>query len=166
LKLELAGHASRIQSFVGLLPLCAATTFDAVLLTKYPEVQDRLKAFIAASPEAIASIHDLRKPGVAGRRLASILGETKLRRVLANIFLKDKLGRRPVCAGSRKFQEDPHWRDLILFYEYLSGDNGSGLGASHHTGRTGIVPRTLHLFATTTPSQALRLGANAAVTEV
>ncbi len=41
--------------------------------------------------------------------------------------------------GSRKFQEDPHWRDLILFYEYFHGDTGAGLGASHQTGWTALV---------------------------
>ena len=41
--------------------------------------------------------------------------------------------------GTRKFQEDPHWRDLILFYEYFHGDNGAGIGASHQTGWTGTV---------------------------
>src|SRR4029453_17656043 len=45
-------------------------------------------------------------------------------------------GRRPVYGGTAKFQDDPHWRDLILFYEYFHGDNGAGLGASHQTGWT------------------------------
>ena len=67
-------------------------------------------------------------------------------------------GRRPVHGGTDKFQHDPHWRDLIQFYEYFHGDNGAGLGASHQTGWTGIVARLLHLFATTTPDQVLELG--------
>ena len=46
----------------------------------------------------------------------------------------DDDGRRPVYGGTRLFQDDPHWRDLILFYEYFHGDNGAGLGASHQTG--------------------------------
>jgi hypothetical protein len=58
---------------------------------------------------------------------------------LIRIFTRDATGRRPVYGGSRKFQEDPHWRDLILFYEYFHGDNGAGLGASHQTGWTGLV---------------------------
>jgi hypothetical protein len=45
---------------------------------------------------------------------------------LANMFLKDKEGRRPVYGGTQKFQEDPHWRDLVLFYEYFHGGNGAG----------------------------------------
>jgi hypothetical protein len=83
----------------------------------------------------------------------------------ANIFLKDKDGRRPVYGGARKFQEDPHWRDLILFYEYFHGDNGAGLGASHQTGWTGIVARGMHLFATTTAEQVLELGKLAPLVE-
>ena len=224
---------------------CAATMFDGELIAKNPELAERFQWFLAARPELYAAIHDPSKPGVAGRRLASILDETKLRRVLAkmldeneflspyglrslsryhadhpyvihaggqeyrvsylpaesdtgmfggnsnwrgpiwmpvnaliirallqyysyygddftvecptgsgrqmnlyqvaeeiarrlaNIFLKDKDGRRPVYGGTRKFQDDPHWRDCILFYEYFHGDNGAGLGASHQTGWTG-----------------------------
>ena len=85
---------------------------------------------------------------------------------LANNFLKDRDGRRPVYGGSRKFQEDPHWRELVLFYEYFHGDNGAGLGASHQTEWTGIIARGMHLFATTTPEQMLQLGKIAAVVEV
>ena len=58
----------------------------------------------------------------------------------------------------RKFQDDPHWRDCLLFYEYFHGDNGAGLGASHQTGWTGIVARLLHLFATVKPEQVLERG--------
>ena len=49
-------------------------------------------------------------------------------------------------AGPRRFQDDPHWRDLILFYEYFHGDNGAGLGASHQTGWTGAVAKLIQLF--------------------
>ena len=48
--------------------------------------------------------------------------------------------------GTAKFQSDPHWRDLILFYEYFHGDNGAGLGASHQTGWTGLVAPLIQLF--------------------
>jgi Glycosyl hydrolase family 63 C-terminal domain len=270
------GQAQRlkVRSMVGLLPLCAATVFEGDLIKKYPELAERFQWFLSSRPELLASIHDPRKRGVADRRLAAILDETKLRRVLAkmldeneflspfgirslsryhadhpyvfhaggqeyrvsylpaesdtgmfggnsnwrgpiwmpvngliiralvqyyayygndftvecptgsgrhmnlyevaeeisrrlaNIFLKDKNGRRPVYGGARKFQEDPYWRDLILFYEYFHGDNGAGLGASHQTGWTGIVARGLHLFATTTAEQVLQLGKIAGVVEV
>jgi hypothetical protein len=65
---------------------------------------------------------------------------------LAGTFLRGADGRRPVYGGSSKFQNDPHWRDLVLFYEYFHGDNGAGLGASHQTGWTGLVASLLDLF--------------------
>jgi hypothetical protein len=85
----------------------------------------------------------------------------EIARRLANLFLRDQDGRRPVYGGTAKFQDDPHWRDLILFYEYFHGDNGAGLGASHQTGWTGVVARTLHLFATLTADQVLADGKSA-----
>ena len=62
---------------------------------------------------------------------------------LARIFLRDESGKRPVYGGATKFQEDPHWKDYILFYEYFHGDNGAGLGASHQTGWTGLIARSM-----------------------
>jgi hypothetical protein len=262
------GQAQRlkVRSMVGLLPLCAATVFEGDLLARYPEIGERLHRFLKARPELCAAIHDPRKAGVAGRGLASILDETRLRRVLARMldeneflgqyglrslsrfhaehpyvfhaggheyrvnylpaesdsgmfggnsnwrgpiwmpvnaliiralvqyylyygndftvecptgsgrqmnlyqvaeeisrrlaamFVRDANGRRPVYGGTRKFQEDPHWRDCILFYEYFHGDNGAGLGASHQTGWTGAVARLLHFFATMKPEAVLELG--------
>jgi hypothetical protein len=262
------GRAERlkVRSMVGLLPLCAATTFEGELFAQYPEVKDRFEWFLDARPELCSEMHDPRKPGVAGRRLASILDETRLRRVLARmldeceflspygirslsrhhadhpyrfdaggqeyrveylpaesdtgmfggnsnwrgpiwmpvnalivrallqyylyygdeltvecptgsgrrmnlyqvaeeiarrlagLFLKGPDGRRPVYGGTGMFQEDPHWRDCLLFYEYFHGDNGAGLGASHQTGWTGVIARTMHLFATLTPEQVLGAG--------
>ena len=70
----------------------------------------------------------------------------EISRRLASIFLRDEQGRRPAYGGTAKFQEDPHWRDLILFYEYFHGDNGAGLGANHQTGWTGVIARLLDLF--------------------
>jgi hypothetical protein len=90
----------------------------------------------------------------------------EITRRLARIFLRDRDGRRPVHGGARKFQEDPHWRDYLLYYEYFHGDNGAGLGASHQTGWTGIIARALHLFATSTAEQMLELGKVAGVTDV
>ena len=58
---------------------------------------------------------------------------------MIRIFTRDASGRRPVYGGIRKFQEDPHWRDLILFHEYFHADTGQGLGASHQTGWSGLV---------------------------
>jgi hypothetical protein len=262
------GHAQRlkVRSMVGLLPFCAVTFFEGQLLKKHPELGERIRKFLEARPEMRTFIHDPGKLGCDGRRLASILDETKLRRVLgrmldereflspygiralsryhaehpfvmhaggqeyrvpylpaesdsgmfggnsnwrgpiwmpvngliirallqyysyygdeftvecptgsgrhltlygvaeelarrlSSIFLRDKEGRRPVYGGARKFQEDPHWRDCLLFYEYFHGDNGAGLGASHQTGWTGIIARTMHLFATNTPASVLERG--------
>ena len=76
-------------------------------------------------------------------------------RRLSSMFLRDKNGKRPVYGGTTKFQDDPHWRDYILFYEYFHGDNGAGLGASHQTGWTGIIARTLDLFARLSEEDAL-----------
>ena len=70
----------------------------------------------------------------------------EIQRRLAATFLRDANGRRPVYGGTKKFQEDPHWRDLILFYEYFHGDNGAGLGASHQTGWTGLAAVMLNFF--------------------
>jgi hypothetical protein len=264
----------KVRSMVGLLPLCAATVYEGKFLTMHPEVGVRLRSFLDARPELRDAIHDPVARGHADRRLASILNEPRLRRVLARmldeneflspygiralsqrhaeepyifrvgdqeyrvgylpaesdngmfggnsnwrgpiwmpvnglivrallqyyayygddfkvecptgsgrlmtlyqvaeeistrlsrIFLRDASGRRPVYGGAETFQQDPHWRDLILFYEYFHGDNGAGLGASHQTGWTGIVARMMHLFATTTPAQMLELGKLAATVDV
>jgi hypothetical protein len=256
----------KVRSMVGLLPLCAATVFDGTLIQKNPELGERLGHFLQSRPELRTSIHDPLRPGVAGRRMASILDETRLRRVLAkmldeqeflsefglrslsrfhadhpyvfnvggqeyrvsylpaesdtgmfggnsnwrgpiwmpvntliirsllnyysyygndftvecptgsgrqmnlyqvaeeisrrlgNMFLKDQDDHRPVFGGAEKFQNDPHWRDCLLFYEYFHGDNGAGLGASHQTGWTGAIARLMHLFATLTPEAVLAGG--------
>jgi hypothetical protein len=79
----------------------------------------------------------------------------ELTRRLSNLFLRNKEGKRPVYGGAEKFQDDPHWKDLILFYEYFHGDNGAGLGASHQTGWTGGIARLLQYFASTTSEEVL-----------
>jgi hypothetical protein len=58
---------------------------------------------------------------------------------MIRIFTRDESGRRPLYGSPRKFQEDPHWRDLIPFHEYFDGETGLGLGASHQTGWMGLV---------------------------
>jgi hypothetical protein len=75
---------------------------------------------------------------------------------LIAIFLRGDDGRRPVYGGTTIFQDDPHWNDLVLFYEYFHGDNGAGLGASHQTGWTGVVATLIQLFADTDPAVLLR----------
>ena len=265
------GRAERlkVRSMVGLLPFCAVTAYNGQLLQKYPELLPRMRRFLAARPELRHFIHDPASIGKEGRRLASILDESRLRRVLrtmldereflspygirslsrchadrpyvfqtggqvytvpylpaesdsgmfggnsnwrgpiwmpvnglilrallqyysfygddftiecptgsgrqmtlfevardlarrlSGIFLRDSSGSRPVYGATRTFQENPHWRDLILFYEYFHGDNGAGLGASHQTGWTGIVARMMHLFATASGEEIITRGAAA-----
>ena len=70
----------------------------------------------------------------------------EISRRLTSIFVRGADGRRPIFGGTTKFQDDPHWRDLILFYEYFHGDNGAGLGASHQTGWTGLIARLMDTF--------------------
>ena len=105
-------------------------------------------------------------PTGSGQHLTLYQVAEELARRLTLIFLRDDQGRRPVYGVTRKFQDDPHWRDYLLFYEYFHGDNGAGLGASHQTGWTGVIARGLHLFATSTAEQALELGTMAGVTEL
>lgn len=69
----------------------------------------------------------------------------KISERLMNIFRKDKKGKR-AFAGHPKFNEDPHFKDYILFYEYFHGDNGRGCGASHQTGWTGLIADIIHKY--------------------
>ncbi len=78
-------------------------------------------------------------PTGSGRYLTLQAIADDLSRRLVRIFLRDGEGRRAVFGANEKLQSDPHWRDYALFYEYFNGDNGSGLGASHQTGWTGLV---------------------------
>ena len=96
-------------------------------------------------------------PAGSGRRMTLFDVSQEISRRLSAIFLRDASGRRPVYGGCRKFQEDPHWRDLILFYEYFHGDNGAGLGASHQTGWTGLIARLLDLFGRLTADEVLAM---------
>ena len=267
------GRAQRlkVRSMVGLLPLCAVTVFEGSVAQKHPAIKQHFDRFLGARPELTEHIHDPRKVGKKERRLASILNEARLRRVLAimldedeflgphgirsisrrhaehpfvlnvagqqyrvdylpgesdsgmfggnsnwrgpvwmpvnalivrallnyylyygddfviecptgsgrtmtlyqvaedltrrlsGIFERGADGRRPVYGATQKFQEDPHWRDLILFFEYFHGDNGAGLGASHQTGWTGVIARLMQIFADFTPARALELGRRGAM---
>jgi hypothetical protein len=105
-------------------------------------------------------------PTGSGRHLNLYQVAEEISHRLTRIFLRDDQGRRPVYGGTHKFQEDPHWRDYLSFYEYFHGDNGAGLGASHQTGWTGILARGMHLFATTSAEQLLELGKIGAFTEL
>jgi hypothetical protein len=252
------GQATRlkVRSMVGLLPLCAATVFEADVVARHPRLMEMIAQFRERHPELVAQVAptDAGFIGYRERRLLSILNKDKLERVLGYLldeneflgphgirslsrfhlehpfvfhaagqeykvqylpgesdsgmfggnsnwrgpvwmpvnmliiralinlytfygdgfkvecptgsghamtlfevaqeivrrltgtFLRDADGRRPVYGATAKFQDDPHWRDLILFYEYFHGDNGAGIGASHQTGWTGLVAPLLDLF--------------------
>lgn len=257
----------KIRSMVGLLPLCAATVFEAGTVAKHPRLFEMVKMFHKRHPEVwkkIATAEDSNVGGYQGRRLAAVCNKEKLQHILAymldeneflspfgirslskyhldhpflfnlqgqeykvqylpaesntgmfggnsnwrgpiwmpvnaliirgllqmypfygpdfkvecptgsgqymtlfevakeigrrlaSIFLRDANGRRPLYGGIKKFQDDPHWRDYILFHEYFHGDNGAGLGASHQTGWTGLIARSLDLFARLTPEGTMQ----------
>ena len=99
--------------------------------------------FRMALPEEYVTLFEVAKE-IAGR--------------LSRIFLRDESGMHPVYGQTKKFQEDPYWKDYILFYEYFQGDNGAGLGASHQTGWTGLIARTLDLFARGSGAEWLEFG--------
>jgi hypothetical protein len=94
-------------------------------------------------------------PTGSGHRMNLFEVAQEIANRLGAIFLRDVQGRRPVYGGTRKFQEDPYWRDYVLFYEYFHGDNGAGLGAGHQTGWTAVIPMLAQLFATITPGMLL-----------
>ena len=96
--------------------------------TSYLIVESLLKFAVAFPPHDAAAIDE--NP----RRVA----ETVANRLIA-LFQRDAYGKRPVFGGAEKFQNDPYWRDYLLFYEHFHGDNGAGLGASHQTGWTSLV---------------------------
>jgi hypothetical protein len=100
-------------------------------------------------------------PTAAERRLNLRDVAAELSRRLTRIFLRGADGRRPVYGGTETFQTDPHWRDLILFYEYFHGDNGAGIGASHQTGWTGTVARFVQLFGHLSAAELLADGRKA-----
>jgi hypothetical protein len=248
---EQGDQAMRVRSMVGLIPLFAVETLEDDLLNKMPGFKRRMDWFIANRPELTSNIASMRKRGQGERRLLSIVGAEKLRRILkimldeneffsdygiralsrshrdhpftlkmdgversvdyepgestsgmfggnsnwrgpiwfpvnfllieslqkfafylgdtykvecpvgsgemktldqvaeeishrlARIFLRGMDGRRPVNGANELFQNDPHWKDLIPFYEYFHGDIGRGVGASHQTGWTGLVAKLI-----------------------
>jgi len=103
-------------------------------------------------------------PTGSGQRMNLYQVAQDIIRRLSEIFLRDANGRRPVYGGTQTFQEDPHWRDLLQFFEYFHGDNGAGLGASHQTGWTGVIAALMRL-STRTAEESLETpkGVTAAV---
>jgi hypothetical protein len=82
-------------------------------------------------------------PARSGNRMNLSAVACEISRRLSRIFLRDQDGRRPVFGGTEKLQNDPHFRDHLLFYEYFHGDNAAGIGASHQTGWTALVAKLL-----------------------
>jgi hypothetical protein len=82
-------------------------------------------------------------PTGSGRRMN--LGEVarEIAARLASLFLPDAQGRRPCHGDDRRYADDPHFRDLVLFHEYFHGDTGRGVGASHQTGWTALAVRLI-----------------------
>ncbi|MCG3204591.1 MAG: hypothetical protein KCHDKBKB_01306 [Elusimicrobia bacterium] len=105
-------------------------------------------------------------PTGSGKLMTLYEVSEEISRRLANIFLRDKNGRRPVHGQYEKFQSDPHWKDLILYYEYFHGDTGAGIGASHQTGWTGLVAQFLHVFGAVSQKEFLKEGAGAVLRSV
>jgi hypothetical protein len=103
-------------------------------------------------------------PTGSGRLMTLFEVARELSDRLQRIFLREpsvrsgQVGRRPVFGGTEKFQQDPHWRDCIPFYEYFHGDNGAGLGASHQTGWTALVALLAQIFGTVDAHTALEYG--------
>jgi hypothetical protein len=267
------GSARRlpVRSMVGLLPLAAVSVFEEDVLARLPRLREDAAALFRRHGEFCSTIHLPSEPGAEGRRMLSIVGEGKLRRILARMldereffgpfgiralsrhhlehpfvlrhagqeyrvgyvpgdsesgafggnsnwrgpvwmpvnfliyasllrlhayfgdafkvecptgsgrdmtlfevarelgerlartFLPGEDGRRPAHGRFAKFHEDPAWRDLVLFYEYFHGDDGSGLGASHQTGWTGVIARILQLNAVLSSEELLTPGVGEAV---
>jgi hypothetical protein len=95
-------------------------------------------------------------PTGSGHFLTLFEVSNEITRRLTAIFLTDAHGRRAVYGGTTRFQQDPHWKDCILFYEYFHGDNGAGLGASHQTGWTALVGPLLFLQSDLTAEDVQR----------
>jgi hypothetical protein len=103
-------------------------------------------------------------PTGSGKQMNLYEVAAELGRRLGDIFLQDD-GRRAVNGETHKFQDDPHWRDLIQYFEYFHGDSGAGLGATHQTGWTGGIARIMHLFATVPAERFLEVGKAAGVAD-
>jgi hypothetical protein len=94
---------------------------------------------LARFTEAFGPDFAISAPDSTGKTMTPRDMAAEIARRMVGIFERDSSGLRPVHGEYRKFQEDPNWRDLLLFYEYFHGDTGAGLGASHQTGWTALV---------------------------
>jgi hypothetical protein len=100
-------------------------------------------------------------PTGSGRRMHLFGVARDISRRLTSIFVRDPDGRRPVFGEAAVFQNDPHWREHLLFYEYFHGESGAGLGASHQTGWTGLIATLMNLFGRLSAARWLEGGREA-----
>ena len=121
----------KVRSMVGLLPLCAATVVEGSVISKHPEIIERYRNFLDARPELTAFIHDTRRAGVAGRHMASILDETRLRRVLAKMLDENEfLSPFGIRSLSRFHEQHPYVfaaGDQQYSVGYLPAESDSGM---------------------------------------
>lgn len=104
------GSAQRlkVRSMVGLLPLCAATMFTGKLLEAQPEIATRFNWFLKSHAELTKNIHPPDKTGFNGRRLASIMDESRLRKVLRKMLDENEfLSKYGIRSLSRYHLEHP-----------------------------------------------------------
>jgi len=97
-------------------------------------------------------------PTGSGRQMNLFEVAREIATRLIRIFLRDDRGCRPVFGNLAKFQSDPHWRDNILFHEYFHGDTGTGVGATHQTGCSGLVATLIEIFGNLDAAQLLEQG--------
>jgi hypothetical protein len=88
---------------------------------------------------ALLSQFSVRPPGSPDRALTPGDMARQLADRMISLFTRGADGRRRAFGAVAKFQNDPHWRDYLQFFEYFHGETGAGLGASHQTGWTGLV---------------------------
>lgn len=130
----------KVRSIVGLLPLCATTVFDGTFAERHPEINERYRNFLDARLELVAVIHDARVPGVANRRLASILNEDKLRRVLSKVLdEREFLGAYGIRSLSRYHEQHPYvfqagGKEYRVSYQPAESDTGMFGGNSNWRG--------------------------------
>jgi hypothetical protein len=102
--------------------------------TTYLLIRSLLKFSRALGPDFAVTT-----AGSNGRPISPLAMGEEIADRMIGLFRRNENGERPCFGNYRKFQNDPHWKDLLLFNEYYHGETGQGLGASHQTGWTGIV---------------------------
>jgi hypothetical protein len=148
--------ASFFRSSLWVVP--AFSTVGAFLSVPLLQILDRIVGFpfFRYTPDGARTVTAI----VSGAMLSFVVlffSVLLLTLQIVSSSLSPRVIKRPVYGGTKKFQDDPHWRDYIPFYEYFHGDNGSGLGASYQTGCTGVITRSLDLFARLSPADALQI---------